>query len=103
MTSIPRILGPLSVVLCLSACATANPAGDSAVKQECQCKCAYASLQGGVTPAERIGTFTFASDGPTCAFTAIDRYVPCQDNQGQTHAGTRYFECQFMGVSPPVP
>lgn len=102
MPSIAMKFAPLSAALFLSACATALPGDGAAVEQECECKCAYSVLQGGVTPGERIGTFTFPSDGPACDFTAIDRYVPCQDSQGQTHAGTRYYDCRFKGVLPPM-
>ena len=92
----------LFTALGLGACATPNTVDDAAVRQECECKCAYSVLQGGVTPGERIGTFTFPSDGPTCSYTAIDNLVPCKDAQGETHGGTRYYDCQFKGVAPPM-
>jgi hypothetical protein len=104
MASNVSTLALLAAVLGLSACTTpSKPIDDGAVRQECECKCAYSALQGGVTPGERIGTFTFPSDGPTCSYTAVDNYVPCKDAQGETHAGTRYSDCKFMGVAPPQP
>lgn len=95
MTS-TKTLGLLSTVLLLTACATADPLDDVAIKQECQCKCVY-----GDPPMN--GTFTFPSEGPDCSFTAIDRYIPCQDSQGQTRAGVSYSDCEFKGVLPPNP
>lgn len=91
-----RTLVLLPAVLFLSACATTVPIDDAAIKQECQCKCVY-----GTPPMS--GTFTFPSEGPGCSYTAIDRYIPCQDSQGQTHAGVSYSECAFKGTLPPNP
>jgi hypothetical protein len=98
-----RKLVVMCVVLGLGACATQHAADDVSVRQECECSCTYTALQGGVTPGERVGTFTFASDSPDCPFTAVDRYVACKDAQGNTHAGTRYYDCSFKGVAPPLP
>ena len=97
MISIVLKLACLSAALGLSACAT--HVTDDAVKQECKCKCAWTTVDG----SQAIGVFTFASDGPSCSFTAVDNYVPCKDAQGGSHPGTRYYECQFMGVAPPIP
>lgn len=92
------MLALLTAVLAVSACTTpSKPINDGAVRQECECKCTYGA------PDERIGTFIFPSDGPSCSYTAVDNYVPCKDAQGETHAGTRYSDCKFMGVAPPQP
>lgn len=104
MASNVSTLVVLAAALGSSACTTPSKSiDDGAVRQECECKCAYSALQGGVTPGERIGVLTFPSDGPSCSYTAVDNYVPCKDAQGETHPGTRFYDCKFMGVAPPHP
>lgn len=99
MHSIVLKLAGLSATLVLTACVTTPVADTGATRQECDCKCAWTTVDG----SQSIGVFTFASDGPGCSFTAVDNYVPCKDPQGGSHPGTRYYECQFMGVAPPIP
>lgn len=92
-------LAGLSAAVGLCACATPKVIDTGAVRQECDCKCAWTTVDG----SQAIGVFTFASDGPGCSFTAVDNYVPCKDADGGSHPGTRYYECQFKGVAPPIP
>ena len=99
MTAYLLKLATLSAALALTACTTSKVVDNGAVKNECKCNCKWTTVDG----SQATGTLTFASNGPTCSFTAVDNYVACTDDQGGVHPGTSYSGCQFMGVLPPSP
>jgi hypothetical protein len=100
MTAYLLKLATLSAVLGLAACTTPNKVvDDGAVKDQCKCNCKWTTVDG----SQAVGTFTFPTNNQACAYTAVDNYVPCSDDQGQVHPGTSYSGCQFTGVLPPTP
>jgi hypothetical protein len=94
-------LACLSAALTLSACTTAPKVVDDAgIKDKCECDCKWSTVDG----SQAVGTLTFPPQGQTCSFTAVDIYVPCNDDQGGVHPGTSYSDCRFVsGVLPPTP
>ena len=95
-------LACLSAALGLSACTTTTPkvVDDGAIKDKCECNCKWSTVDG----SQAVGKLTFAPQGQTCNFVAVDIYVPCTDGQGTVHPGTSYSNCRFVpGVLPPTP
>jgi len=96
------VIGALGLVMLFGSSAVSSAAQPKIQRfSECQCTCSYTDAQG----RAQQGRFNFfpQPNNTTCAYQAIDIYVPCYDSAGQVHPGTSFAGCKFNpGIVPPV-
>src|SRR5213593_3417062 len=97
------VIGALGLVMLFGSSAVSSAAQPKIQRfSECQCTCSYTDAQG----RAQQGRFNFfpQPNNTTCAYQAIDIYVPCYDNAGQSHPGISFGSCKFIpGMVPGSP